>query len=62
MTMPHDGPRDVEPEQVPGIAGGPGPTPPGFDDGTPRIEAPAPETPPEREGGEEEHGEGEADR
>lgn len=38
--MPYGGPpRDIGPTQ--GIAGGPGPTPAGFDDGTPK---PVPET------------------
>ncbi len=39
-----------------GIAGGPGPTPPGFDDGTPLVVPAQPETPPQREGAERERG------
>jgi hypothetical protein len=36
--MPDDGKGEGAP--IEGLAGGPGPTPPGFDDGTPRIEPP----------------------
>lgn len=39
MTMPDD-PKDGGRVPVEGLAGGPGPTPPGFDDGTPHAEAP----------------------
>jgi hypothetical protein len=36
--MPDDGKREDAP--IEGLAGGPGPTPPGFDDGTPHVEPP----------------------
>ncbi len=38
---PHPDPR----LDTPGLTAGPGPTPPGFDDGTPRAEPPAPDAP-----------------
>ncbi len=43
--MPWEGPP--EPQQAPGegLAGGPGPTPPGLDDGTPQVIPAQPETP-----------------
>jgi hypothetical protein len=37
--MPDDG-RGDDRAPIEGISGGPGPTPPGFDDGTPHLEAP----------------------
>jgi hypothetical protein len=40
-------PKDPEPRlDTPGLAAGPGPTPPGFDDGTPRGDEPAREPEP----------------
>jgi len=36
--MPDDGKSEGAP--IEGLAGGPGPTPPGFDDGTPHAEPP----------------------
>jgi len=37
---------DPEPRlDTPGLAAGPGPTPPGFDDGPPRADEPAPDEP-----------------
>lgn len=39
-------PRSPEIDPTPGLAGGPGPTPPGIEDGTPRPVPAAPETPP----------------
>jgi hypothetical protein len=47
--MPDEG-KGEELAPVEGLAGGPGPTPPGFDDGTPHPEAPrvAGEDPPAR--------------
>ncbi len=39
-------PKDPEPRlDTPGLAAGPGPTPPGLDDGTPRADVPAPGEP-----------------
>lgn len=49
--MPWEGPPDPTPGPVDGIAGGPGPTPPGLDDGTPLVVPAQPETPPPREAG-----------
>ena len=49
--MPWEGPPDPQPPPGEGIAGGPGPTPPGFDDGTPQVVPAQPETPPSREAG-----------
>ena len=54
--MPWEGPPDPEVAPSDGIAGGPGPTPPGLDDGTPQIVPAQPETPPAREAGEGERG------
>jgi hypothetical protein len=61
--MPDDGKGDAL-TPVEGLAGGPGPTPPGFDDGTPRPEAPrvAGEDPPARPPSAREDPEGEAGR
>jgi hypothetical protein len=43
--MPHDKqPGEIDP--TPGLAGGPGPTPPGVEDGTPHPRKAAPETVP----------------
>jgi hypothetical protein len=55
--MPKDPrPGTGEIDQTPAIAGGPGPTPPGLDDGTPHPRPAAPEAPPsaraQREAGE----------
>ena len=47
--MPWEGPPDPEAGPKEGIAGGPGPTPPGLDDGTPQVVPARPETPPARE-------------
>ncbi len=44
-------------DQTPGLAGGPGPTPPGLDDGTPTPSAAAPETVPRTAGEQRELGE-----
>ncbi len=49
--MPFEGPPDPQVAPGEGIAGGPGPTPPGFDDGTPQVIPAQPETPPAREAG-----------
>ncbi len=46
-----EGPPDPEIKPAEGIAGGPGPTPPGLDDGTPLVVPARPETPPAREAG-----------
>ncbi len=51
--MPWEGPPEPQPVPGAGIAGGPGPTPPGLDDGTPQVIPAQPETPPRRAGGEE---------
>ncbi|HEX9050933.1 MAG TPA: hypothetical protein VF841_10410 [Anaeromyxobacter sp.] len=48
------GPPDPEVGPAEGIAGGPGPTPPGLDDGTPQVVPAQPETPPRRAAEEEE--------
>ncbi len=47
--MPWEGPPDPQVAPGEGIAGGPGPTPPGLDDGTPQVIPAQPETPPARE-------------
>ena len=49
--MPWEGPPAPAEEPAEGIAGGPGPTPPGFDDGTPQVIPAQPETPPKRKAG-----------
>jgi hypothetical protein len=41
--MPSDKPRTGEIDETPGLAGGPGPTPPGVEDGTPDLRPAAPE-------------------
>jgi hypothetical protein len=41
--MPSDRPGEGEIDQTPGLAGGPGPTPPGVDDGLPEPRLAAPE-------------------
>jgi hypothetical protein len=41
--MPSDEPGRGEIDQTPGLAGGPGPTPPGVEDGTPEPRRAAPE-------------------
>lgn len=40
--MPHDPDPDLD---TPGLAGGPGPAPPGIEDGTPRANATEPDEP-----------------
>ncbi len=49
--MPWEGPPGPSEGPAEGIAGGPGPTPPGLDDGTPVVVPAQPETPPRREAG-----------
>ncbi|HET8539595.1 MAG TPA: hypothetical protein VFL83_06960 [Anaeromyxobacter sp.] len=51
--MPWEGPQDPEAGPTEGISGGPGPTPPGLDDGTPQVVPARPETPPVHRAGEE---------
>jgi hypothetical protein len=41
--MPSDKPGRGEIDETPGLAGGPGPTPPGVEDGTPDLRRAAPE-------------------
>jgi hypothetical protein len=41
--MPSDRPGEGKIDQTPGLAGGPGPTPPGVDDGLPEPRLAAPE-------------------
>jgi hypothetical protein len=41
--MPSDKPGRGEIDETPGLAGGPGPTPPGVEDGTPELRRAAPE-------------------
>jgi hypothetical protein len=49
--MPWEGPPDAGEGTGTGMAGGPGPTPPGLDDGTPVVVPAQPETPAAREAG-----------
>jgi hypothetical protein len=57
--MPWEGPPVPQEAPGEGIAGGPGPTPPGLDDGTPQVIPAQPETPRHAAG---EERKGQADR